>query len=62
MEREHGAERRLSLPQRSCAKTTPKRCSGGFSVAVVVVVIVVAAAVVVYVVVIVFAYLKLSLP
>ena len=60
MEREHGAERRLSLPQRRCAKTTPKRCGGGFSVTVVVVVAVIV--VVVACVVVVVANLKLSLP
>ena len=38
LEREHKTERRLSLPQRCCAKTSPKRCRGGFTVVVVVVV------------------------
>ena len=63
MEREHGAERRLSLPQRRCAKTTPKRCGGGCSVGFVVVVVAVVVAVVACVVlVVVVANLKLSLP
>ena len=74
LEREHGAERRLSLPQRRCAKTTPKRCGGGCSVGFVVVVVAVVVAVVVVVVavviivvacvvlVVVVANLKLSLP
>ena len=63
LEREHGAERRLSLPQRRCAKTTPKRCGGGCSVGFVVVVVAVVVAVVACVVlVVVVANLKLSLP